>query len=678
LSTRALPTSEQAEAFGESLLCPILFAENLLQVKLFEIQKDLLRSIQFNRKTTIKASNSSGKTRCLAIAALWFVACHEEGVCIITSASALQVNKGIFREIHGLLSDSLYPFPEALQTELTFSARRYIIGFSTTASERDGAARLAGMRSVSGHTMCLIDEATGLKNEHFTAIEGILAGGNNTRLVLSGNPTTGSPGMYYYDSFHKNRAQFKCFTISAFDTPNLEGLTVDSLAQLPDHELDNNALPFLVSRRWCRERLDAWTEDSPQWSARVLGEFYEQGDDCLIRLAWLEAAKTTTPDILDGPVCGGLDCAGGGMSETVLVLRRGYKIILIKAWSLANPIPAVIATLRPFMESGVLVSLGVDAIGIGHGYAQMLTDADLPVVRINVGLPASDTERFSNIKASHYWALRDLFEANAITGLEDEQTIAQLSSVRYRLTPRGQVQIIDKDEMKSRLGRSARLDRAEATMLCCAPTGFGGTLYARAFTNDLIFDPTEMGPGFGNIGSYSARYISIAYGAARPMCFLEILDCNKTVWVVREYFFENATALEPKTDAAFAADLDAFQCGEHPLTGEKVLRMGGHDATVILVDTAENFAQEILARGMYRRNADTDLLEGISMVGSVFEKKMLRVSSGCPVFIAQHKQYRWDRQAAAKGEEKPMSAHGETCEAFRLFVKTVINPWRLC
>jgi hypothetical protein len=49
-------------------------------------------------------------------------------------------------------------------------------------------------------------------------------------LVLAGNPTT-PPGAFF-DAFTKERGLWNCFTISAFDTPNLEGLSLEQLLRL--------------------------------------------------------------------------------------------------------------------------------------------------------------------------------------------------------------------------------------------------------------------------------------------------------------------------------------------------------------------------------------------------------------------------------------------------------------
>lgn len=60
----------QKAYFIETLKDPARFAEYLLGVKLWPYEIEILRSIQENRRTAIKACHGVGKTFTLAIAAL--------------------------------------------------------------------------------------------------------------------------------------------------------------------------------------------------------------------------------------------------------------------------------------------------------------------------------------------------------------------------------------------------------------------------------------------------------------------------------------------------------------------------------------------------------------------------------------------------------------------------------
>jgi hypothetical protein len=133
----------------------------------------------------------------------------------------------------------------------------------------------------------------------------------------------------------------------------------------------------------------------------------------------------------------------------------------MRTWRQADPRGEMARYLLPYRDR--LDGVNVDANGIGYGFALHLQDLGYPVTQVNVGMGARNPERFANLKAEHYWGLRERLQTGRVAGAFDETTIAQLASIRYRLNPRGQVAIESKEEARKRGVES--LDRAEATML---------------------------------------------------------------------------------------------------------------------------------------------------------------------------------------------------------------------
>src|SRR5206468_6388066 len=190
------------------------------------------------------------------------------------------------------------------------------------------------------------------------------------------------------------------------------------------------------TRRWVREKYREWGPGHPLWEARVLGNFPSQSEDALLSLAWLEAAKYRESAGDDGPFRAGLDVAGPGEDETVLCVRRGPKITVLKAWMDQNPRGAVVAALLPI--KGQLKTVNVDSVGIGYYMAQHLKDQGFPIQEVNVGERARQSEKYVNRKAELYWGLRLRSEAGDMSGLYDERAIAQLAGIRYSHNSRGQ------------------------------------------------------------------------------------------------------------------------------------------------------------------------------------------------------------------------------------------------
>ncbi len=418
------------------------------------VQAEILQSVARNRRTAVKACHSSGKTFCAADAVLWWITANPDGIAVTTAPTWTQVEKLLWGEIRKSVSVSRIPYPAPLKTQLDLGPNRYAIGLSTNEGVR--------FQGFHGKILIVIDEAPGVRPEIYEAIEGIRAGGD-VRILALGNPTIASGP--FYDAFTANREGWSLFTISAFNTPNLAGLDLEALLALSEDELDRNVRPYLTTRRWVKEKHREWGPGHPLWESRVLGNFPKQSQDALISLTWLEDAQRrelrTDQDQL--PFTAGIDVAGPGEDETVLVIRQGRNVVEMIAFPQQDPRGELVAALLPYQ--GRLELVNVDSAGIGWYLAQHLAEF-FPVQPVNVGTAPSDSERYVNLKAEVYWGLRMRFEAGDVAGIQDEKTIAQLSSLRYQHNARGQVVIESKEEARKRGVKSP--DRAEAVMLAFA------------------------------------------------------------------------------------------------------------------------------------------------------------------------------------------------------------------
>lgn len=212
----------------------------------------------------------------------------------------------------------------------------------------------------------------------------------------------------------------------------------------------------------------------------IEAEFIADAAGALLEYRWLDAAGAGRAhfDPEAGPVVAGLDVAGPGEAETVLVVRQGPAILETAAFPDPDARGPVLASLIPWRARG-LARVVVDTAGIGHYLARALEDAGHAVADVNVGeRPTSDraAERFSNLKAEAYWALRERFRDGSVSGLVDRATIGQLAGLKYAHDVRGRVAIEKKSDAVRRGVRSP--DRAEALMLAfwSPPRGVTGVL----------------------------------------------------------------------------------------------------------------------------------------------------------------------------------------------------------
>ena len=257
----------------ESLQDPVLFAKRMLGHKVWSKQEEILRSVATHRRTAVRACHSSSKTFTAAEATLWWITHRKNGIVVTTAPTMVQVERLLWGEVHHAISTAKISYPKPNATSLMLGPNRYAIGLSTNEGER--------FQGFHGDVLVILDEAPGVKPRIYEAIEGIRAGGD-VRVLALGNPTIASGP--FYDAFTTNREGWNLITISAFDTPNLQGLTIESLLKLPEEELDNNPVPYLTTRRWVKEKYGEWGPRHPLWESRVLGNFPAQAEDALARV----------------------------------------------------------------------------------------------------------------------------------------------------------------------------------------------------------------------------------------------------------------------------------------------------------------------------------------------------------------------------------------------------------
>lgn len=440
---------------------PVRFAGGILGEQPWRRQRDIMRSVASKpgSNTAVKACHASGKTRCAADVALWWLQRYEGNCKVITTAPTFRQVKLIWSEIAILAQRSRIPYPPPTKTGIQFTEEHYAVGIST-----DEPTKMQGYHG--DHVLIIVDEATGVLASLFDAIEGIRAGGD-VRLLLLGNPTV--PGGKFYDAFTRDRAIWNLFTISAFDTPNFEGVDEAALLAMDQDELGRAKLRFMVNRAWVREKHKTWGVDHPMYRARVLGEFPTQSDLSVFSLAWIERASLDPPEIpQDGRrrvIQIGVDVAGPGDDETSLCARVGGVIIHQESWPDRDPRGKLTNAINKLHQTPgcVIGPVVVDTVGIGYYLARGLADQGLKVYNFNAGGKPMNPEKFVNAKAECYWALREWLELDRVKGLEDEETRAQLSGIRYRHTANGRIEIEPKDEAKKRGQQSP--DRAEAVTL---------------------------------------------------------------------------------------------------------------------------------------------------------------------------------------------------------------------
>lgn len=466
---------------GRHILDPVLFQQTLLKRTIWKVQQQIARSIVENPLTAVKGCHASGKTYLASGAPLHWITRHKKSLAFVVAPTLRQVT-AFWQEVRLARENSLpllrRALPEPNQTSLIISDDRQAIGASSSRG-----VNIQGRHS--DNVLIIVDEAPGVPADIFDAIHGIRAGGNVHTLLL-GNPVV--PAGEFFDAFHRGRNSYNCISISAFDTPNLQQedgsgpLTIEELMTLDAERIAWCPFPSLISRAYVKERYLAWGPNHPKYMSRVLAQFPTQADNAVFALQWIEKAKREPTELelreaAQYQIQVGIDVAGAGSDETVLVARVAGIILEMHAWPDADPRGAVLRVLSR-LNHHRLYRLGmvvVDTVGIGYNFALHLADNGFNVFGFKAGARAVDASMYVNQKAEATFLCREYFKQGLISGLglltskeevlvPEEETEAQLSTMLYRETSKGLTEIIPKEEMLKLHGIPSP-DRAEALVM---------------------------------------------------------------------------------------------------------------------------------------------------------------------------------------------------------------------
>ena len=437
-------------------ISPTDFARDVLRVKLWEKQEEVLSALPVHRRVAVKSGNGLGKGFSAAIAVLWFLHTHNPAIVLSTAPTFRQVRHLLWRQIHSLYRRA----PEVLQgnlldTRWELGEDRYAMGLSA-----DGADQFQGFHCPN--MLIVVDEAEGVSDAIYEGIESVMTSAE-PRLLLLGNPTTAS-GVFR-QAFYQQRGIYHCITISALDSPNVKAGKV--------------IFPGLTTAHWVAERQEIWGKESPLYLARVLGQFADQAPDTLIRLSDVEAAAARWPreeatgetakksangddPELPGEVALAVDVARFGSDRSVILRRRGTRVEEIRTFNGMDTMELagwVAAAIREFQPTQTCI----DEIGVGAGVVDRLREQGYGVRGVNVARPAHQKEIFANLRAEGYWRLRELFAAGDIAIPQDQQLLGELASLSYGYDSRGRILMESKDELRRRGLPSP--DKADALML---------------------------------------------------------------------------------------------------------------------------------------------------------------------------------------------------------------------
>lgn len=439
------------------------FITDVLGATMWSKQHDMVRATFGPKKYTLVAScTGAGKTKTAAdIGLAWLCGAPQRGV-ITTAPTIRQIRDLLWAEVRSSykraaergnpLGGSLLPKAPHLSMPLD---KWEMLGFAS----RDEAA-FQGYHYPGG-TLVILDEAVGVEDRAFDALDRTLTGEHDRMLCIC-NPTT--PAGRFYEWWGQESPDVEKITISAFDIPNV---------------IKHRAvIRGLTSHITVEKNRAKWGEDSPMWIAGVLGQFPQAGANVLVPLGWAQAAveRWKSVEVMpSGPVEAGVDLARFGADATVVApvwFGKALDFVGKLNKTTKHDMMEVTGFIMAHIREHGMKFVRVDGDAMGGGVVDRLAELGQPVVEMRGGRRASDPQRFVNARSEWLWNVRCRLDPSStmppLAIPPDEDLISQMTSMRFGLDSQGRIVVESKDDWKKRRGRADKPSPDELDALAYA------------------------------------------------------------------------------------------------------------------------------------------------------------------------------------------------------------------
>ena len=434
-----------------------LFAKEVLKARLDEEQKDILRSVQKNKMTTVASGTSRGKDFVAAVAALCFLyltprfgkdGCLEKNTKIaLTAPTGRQVINIMIPEVARLFKKAGFLPGRLLSNGIRTNYEEwYLTGF----------------------------KSSGISDTIYNAIEGNLQGNSRLLLVFNPNVTTG------YAANSMKSPRFKKFRLSSLNAENVVS--------------KKNIIPGQVDYEWVSDKVSAWAQKirksefdegrgdfmweggyytpNDLFRVKVLGMFPKVSEDTLIPYEWCELAHRRWEELKDSgfithkPVRLGVDVAGMGRDRSCYIPRQGNYVSEIKCHNSGGHADhmAVAGQIAHYLSLSSKNKAFIDTIGEGAGvYSRLIEQKYLTAFscKFSEGVrnkhDVTGCYSFANMRAYLFWCIRDwLNPKNGFFAAlpPDDELDQELCEVHWLFKSDGSIIMEPKDEIKKRLKRS--------------------------------------------------------------------------------------------------------------------------------------------------------------------------------------------------------------------------------
>lgn len=443
---------------------PLRFAVEVCDMTPSEDQIDLFVAISDPRaKVSVVSGTSTGKTAAFARIALWHLLCHPyaiyEGKVEIGSNTYIgaplvqQVGDGMWKEMQdariALVNGPcawLAPYFTIAKTRVTVFGYEDQWFIAQIALAKGASVGVAGKHRY--WQLIIIDEASGVPDEHFNVIDGTQTqAGNRTLMASQGTRSSGR----FYDSHHrfghKNGGAWFSLRFNSEDSP-------------------------IVDEQWLRDRLiETGGRDTVEYKIRVLGLFPELTEKFLLGRSAIErricAAPTIKPEEPWGNVII-IDVAAGVYRDKTVAMHvkmigtgdrldddpRRVDVVSVPVFSNSLDWTDVCGRVVDYARTLSNCTFVVDVGGQGEQFARLLERMGVAtIIKVNWGEQSFKTKnkkRFFNQRAQCSVHASEAVKDARITFTREHEgdLLDQGSRIPFWFDEKARYHIMPKEKMK--------------------------------------------------------------------------------------------------------------------------------------------------------------------------------------------------------------------------------------
>jgi phage terminase large subunit len=452
-------------------------------------------SLVRRRWVGVMSATGTGKTHLVARIMLWFLDVYPDSLVLATAPVEKQLSENLWGELGVLLQKYRKIRPNVQSTELNikpegknqacpYEDRWQALGLVSNSGKADeSAAKYQGYHREN--MLIVVEEAAAIPTAVMNAIKNTASNvtddtdgvvrrtvdkGNNL-IICVGNPDSELDEL---NKFCGLTRKVDSYRVSAFDHPNVV--------------LNKVVVKGAVTKGSIALREQDYGKDSKLYQSRVRGLTPTDGDDTLIRVAWLRACNpnldTFTGTLLEGHGAMGIDVSNSENGDkAAIAVGRGNVLQHIDEFPCPNATylaDNVIFSNKELEEMGIPVynvakckdygvqgsHIGVDGVGIGVATTNRFVERgvrniqslqgnqwDAAIPKDKEGKPMYN---FVKWRSQGYWELReDIRRGFVVLDIKDaklwDQVVKELSTAKFELSE-GAIRVEGKETIKKRLG----------------------------------------------------------------------------------------------------------------------------------------------------------------------------------------------------------------------------------